>query len=170
MTPLGSESGSGSASASASQHQSQTPNLNPSARSFTPTGSARSLATLAGFGDLAYHQIKAVEAANIMVAQVFPHLGCRVDRERPSEQGGQKIHTQHVRLTEDVAQKSSDAPQPAHSAALSAGLDAPTTPPNRRIKVRRASPTPAAYTFDDDDDFYPGADPHLARNKRWTKC
>ncbi|KAK2045745.1 hypothetical protein LZ31DRAFT_553036 [Colletotrichum somersetense] len=162
MSPLGSESSSGSASAS--QHQSQTPNLNPSARSFTPTGSARSLATLAGFGDLAYHQIKAVEAANIMVAQVLPHLCYRVDRERPSEQGDQKIHTEHVRQAEEIAQKSSDAPQSAHSAALSAGLNAPKTPPNRRIKARRASPTPAAYTFDDDDDFYPGADPHLARN------
>ncbi|EFQ35139.1 uncharacterized protein GLRG_10283 [Colletotrichum graminicola M1.001] len=161
MPSLGCESGSGNAFTS--QHQSQIPNLNPSARPFTPTESARSPATTPGFRDLAYHQIKAVEAANILVAKVLPHLGCRFDRERTSEQAYQKIHTEHVRQTEHATQKSFDWPQSVHSAGLSAGLDAPKTPPNRRIKTRKMSPTPAAHTFDDDDDFYPGADPHLVR-------
>ncbi|KAK1596727.1 uncharacterized protein LY79DRAFT_601371 [Colletotrichum navitas] len=167
MSSLGSESRSGNAFTS--QHQSQIPNLNPSARPFTPTESARSSATLLGFGDLAYHQIKAAEAANILVAQVLPHFACRFDHERTSEQGGQKIHTEHVRQTEHVTQKSSDGPQSVHSAGLSAGLDAPKTPPNRHMKTRKMSPTPAAYTFDDDDDFYPGADPHLTRKRMWIK-
>ncbi|KAK1999215.1 hypothetical protein LX36DRAFT_699797 [Colletotrichum falcatum] len=161
MSSIGSESSGGNASTS--QPQSQAPNLNPSARSFTPTESARPPKTLPGFGELSYHQLKAVEAAH-MVAQVLPHLGYRVEPERGPDQGDGKIHARYVSPTERATQKSSPGPQSARSAGLSAGLDAPKTPPNRRVKARRVSPTPAAYTFDDDDDFYPGTDPHPTRN------
>ncbi|KDN70527.1 hypothetical protein CSUB01_05063 [Colletotrichum sublineola] len=166
MSCFASESSSGNASTS--QHQSQIPSLNPSARSFTPTELASFPETLPAFGGLAYHQIKAVEAAN-MVAQGLPHFGYRFNRERTPQHGDEKIHTEYVSQTEHTTPKYSSGPQSVHSAGLSAGLDAPKTPPNRRTKTRRTSPTPAAYTFDDDDDFYPGADPRLKRTSHWVK-
>ncbi|KAK1988394.1 hypothetical protein LZ30DRAFT_818385 [Colletotrichum cereale] len=167
MSSHGSDSSGGNAYTT--QHQSQIPNLNPSARSFTPTDSNPSSATSSGFGYLAYHQTKAVEAANV-VAQVLPHLSYRFDRQRTSEQGDQKNHTEIVTETEHTTPKSSPEPQLVDSAGFSAGLDAPKTPPGRHIKTRRTNPTPAAYTFDDDEEFYPGTNTHTKRNARSVRC
>ncbi|GKT87680.1 hypothetical protein Ct61P_05530 [Colletotrichum tofieldiae] len=82
------------------------------------------------------------------------------------EPGDQKIYTEHDRQSEHTPSNSSSESNSVNSAGLSAGLDAPKTPPNRRNKPQRASPTPAAYTFDDDDEFYPGTDQQLKRSAR----
>ncbi|KAL2883484.1 hypothetical protein SGCOL_001167 [Colletotrichum sp. CLE4] len=51
-------------------------NLNPSAQPFTPTRLDSSpTSTPVDHGDLAYHQAKAVEAANMAAAQGMPHPG-----------------------------------------------------------------------------------------------
>ncbi|OHW96488.1 hypothetical protein CSPAE12_04868 [Colletotrichum incanum] len=101
-----------------------------------------------------------------MVAQVLPHLTNGLSREHMFDQGDQEIYTGHDRQTEHTPSNSSSESNSVNSAGLPAGLDAPKTPPNRRTKPQRASPTPAAYTFDDDDEFYPGTDQQLEKNTR----
>ncbi|KAK0376106.1 hypothetical protein CLIM01_06526 [Colletotrichum limetticola] len=67
-----SRSSSGKVSASSGS----TANLNPSAQPFTPTRVDSSpTSTPADHGDLAYHQAKAVEAANMAAAQGMPYPG-----------------------------------------------------------------------------------------------
>ncbi|KAK2760460.1 hypothetical protein CKAH01_16503 [Colletotrichum kahawae] len=45
----------------------------------------------------------------------------------------------------------------------------PKTPPNRSVQPQRTTPTPPAYTFDDDDVFFPIGDTSLAKTGRGKK-
>ncbi|KAL0940435.1 uncharacterized protein CTRU02_203198 [Colletotrichum truncatum] len=40
----------------------------------------------------------------------------------------------------------------------------PRTPSGKKMKPKIAVSTPPSYTFNDDDEFYPGTDPRLKRN------
>ncbi|KAK6225437.1 hypothetical protein QIS74_01484 [Colletotrichum tabaci] len=167
MASIGSNSSKGS-SASGSQKLRQIMNLNPSARPFTPTGSGPPSSTLPniGAGDLAYHQTMAVEVANMVAAQVPPSMRPPPERKPTTKQGSQRTSTEYTQRVDDIT----SSLVVATNSAGSADLDAPKTPPNLQPNPRTGSPTPAAYTFADDDEFYPGTDPRLKKNARWVKC
>ncbi|TQN65723.1 hypothetical protein CSHISOI_09735 [Colletotrichum shisoi] len=148
MASIGSNSSKGS-SASGSQKLRQIMNLNPSARPFTPTGS----------GPPPYSTYPNIDL-------VPPPMRLPPERKPTTEPGGQRTSAAYVQRVDDTMPSLVVA---TNSVGL-ADLDAPKTPPNLQPNPRRGSPTPAAYIFADDDEFYPGTDPRLKKNARWVKC
>ncbi|GJD04572.1 hypothetical protein ColKHC_13397 [Colletotrichum higginsianum] len=108
----------------------------------------------------------AVEVANMVAAQVPPSMRPPPKRKPTTKPGGQRTSTAYAQRVDDTI----PSLVVATNSAGSADLDAPKTPPNIQPNPRRGSPTPAAYTFADDDEFYPGTDPRLKKNARWVKC
>ncbi|WQF82372.1 hypothetical protein CDEST_07386 [Colletotrichum destructivum] len=108
----------------------------------------------------------AVEVANMVAAQVPPSMRPPPERKPTTEPGGQRTSTAYAQRVGDTI----PILVVATNSVGSADLDAPKTPPNLQPNPRRGSPTPAAYTFADDDEFYPGTDPRLKRNACWVKC
>ncbi|OLN86749.1 hypothetical protein CCHL11_03848 [Colletotrichum chlorophyti] len=112
-------------------------NLNPSARSFTPNTTTPPSSALTGN---AYDQSYSDPADHRMYNPYALHYN----------------------------QPSSEHPASAPNSAGSRPSDAPQTPPNHQNMNRHkhATPTPPAYTFADDDEYYPGTDPRLKDNAR----
>ncbi|KAJ0151030.1 hypothetical protein CTA2_379 [Colletotrichum tanaceti] len=90
------------------------------------------------------------------------------ERKPPTEPAAYRTSTAYAQRVADTLPSLVVAANSAGSADQD--LDAPKTPPNLQPNPRRGSPTPAAYTFADDDEFYPGTDPRLKKNARWVKC
>ncbi|EQB56101.1 hypothetical protein CGLO_03940 [Colletotrichum gloeosporioides Cg-14] len=176
MKPRPSNSGSGAIpppNPSLQQQSQQQPNLNPSARSFTPVAIMPPVAPSAYSPpvqhqvELVYHQAKAAEAAKMMAARAHAHT--------PPTSGSDQMHVPKKRRISNALggpfdkqpSRSASAPNAAGVAVDHHGI--PKTPPNRSIQPQRTTPTPPAYTFDDDDIFFPNADKPLVKSVRGKK-
>ncbi|KAJ0333186.1 hypothetical protein COL922a_010903 [Colletotrichum nupharicola] len=165
MKPRPSNSGSGAIPPPNPSLQQQ-PNLNPSARSFTPVAIIYS-PPVQHQVELVYHQAKAAEAAKLMAACAHAHT--------PPTSGSDQMHVPKKRRISNALggpfdkppSRSASAPNAAGVAADHHGI--PKTPPNRSVQPQTTTSTPPAYTFDDDDIFFPNADKPLVKSSRGKK-
>ncbi|KAF5511334.1 hypothetical protein CGCS363_v003728 [Colletotrichum siamense] len=106
-------------------------------------------------------------------------LVLRSDSEDPAHtpptSGSDQMHVPKKRRISNALGGPSDKP-PSRSASApnAAGVAVdhhgiPTTPPNRSVQPQTTTPTPPAYTFDDDDIFFPNADKPLVKSSRGKK-
>ncbi|KAF9874572.1 hypothetical protein CkaCkLH20_08135 [Colletotrichum karsti] len=138
---------------------SQQPNLNPSAESFTPVMATPSLYSppppVHHHGELAYHQFVAAEAARMYAQARMPEAN-----DLPGQLAVKKKRRVSIAFgsqSENAPSRSASAPNPT----TIVDRNPPRTPPNQYARPQTAAPTPRAYSFDDDDEFYPGPDPRL---------
>lgn len=93
-----------------------------------------------------------------------PLTGRGFTRQPQSEPAGHPIYTAYASpLKQSPPQSTFSAPSSAGSSARHNG---PQTPPNKYSMPKNTTPTPPAYTFGDDDEFYPGTDPRVKKNSR----